>query len=68
MERLEDGASGAGRHRCPMRVVLAGVVWVVLWKATGNAFYWPIHIFGNEGAAGEIEEKWRNRQERDTKQ
>jgi hypothetical protein len=42
--------------------LFAGVVWVVIWKATGNAFDWVIHTFGNVRAATQIEEKWRNRE------
>lgn len=40
-------------------IALAVVVWIIIWKATGNAFDWLIHTFGNERAAAEIEEKWR---------
>jgi hypothetical protein len=43
--------------------VLAGAIWMVIWKATGNAFDWIIHTFGNERAAAEIEDKWRRREE-----
>lgn len=41
---------------------LAGAIWIVIWKATGNAFDWIIHTFGNERAAAEIEEKWRRQE------
>jgi hypothetical protein len=43
--------------------VLAGAIWLVIWKATGNAFDWLIHTFGNERAAAEIEERWRRQEE-----
>lgn len=43
---------------------LAGAIWLVIWKATGNMFDWLIHTFGNERAAAEIEEKWRRQEER----
>ncbi|MDP9067400.1 MAG: hypothetical protein M3N53_03490 [Actinomycetota bacterium] len=49
-------------------VVLAGAIWIVIWKAMGNILDWIIHAFGNERAAAEIEEKWRRRQQRDVKQ
>ena len=43
-------------------LALAAFVWVMIWKATGNAFDWLIHTFGNERAAAEIEAKWQSRE------
>lgn len=41
---------------------IAVTVWIVIWRATGNAFDWLIHTFGNERAAAEIEKKWREKE------
>ena len=31
-------------------LLLAGISWVVIWRAVGSVFDWVILTFGNEGA------------------
>ena len=48
------------------RVLLAAVLMTVIWKvvsrAVDNSLDWLIHTFGNEQAAREVEEKWREKE------
>lgn len=59
-----------------MELIIAGVIGgvflaAVLWKliltvvsgAVDNGVDWLVHTFGNEQAAREVEDKWRNRDE-----
>ena len=46
-------------------VLLAAALWVIVWRivsrAVDNGLDWLIHTFGNERAAKEVEEKWKQR-------
>ena len=49
-------------------VMLAALLWKLIWTvasaAVDNGLDWLIHTFGNERAAREIEEKWREKESR----
>lgn len=40
---------------------MMAVIWKVVSRAVENGLDWLIHTFGNERAALEVEEKWKQR-------
>lgn len=44
-----------------LAIALFKVIWILVSSATDNLLDWLIHTFGNERAAREVEEKWKQR-------
>jgi hypothetical protein len=44
-----------------LAAALMAVIWKVISGAVDNGLDWLIHTFGNERAASQVEEKWRQR-------
>ncbi|MFN2388500.1 MAG: hypothetical protein ABR575_02670 [Actinomycetota bacterium] len=44
-----------------LAVLVTILIWRVASRAVDNGLDWLIHTFGNERAAKQIEEKWRDR-------
>ena len=44
-----------------LAVLLMKLIWIVVSGAVENGLDWLIHTFGNERAAREVEEKWKQR-------
>ncbi len=45
-----------------LAAVLMTVIWKVVSRAVDNGLDWLIHTFGNEQAAREVEERWREKE------
>jgi hypothetical protein len=45
-----------------LAAALATVIWKVVSGAVDNGLDWLVHTFGNESAAGKVEEKWREKE------
>jgi hypothetical protein len=45
-----------------LTVALMTVLWKIVSAAVDNGLDWLIHTFGNESAAREVEEKWRDKE------
>lgn len=45
-----------------LAVGLMTIIWKVVSGAVDNGLDWLIHTFGNERAARQVEEKWRQKE------